>query len=118
MNGSGSADYLALSKSFSTVFIENVPRFGFLNRNEMKRFILLIDELYNHKNRVVLSAEDVPDRLLNVEMSESERADKKNVFEDMFQFDRCASRLHEMQSIEYLDDFKQYWRDQESTHVD
>ena len=114
----GSADYLALSKSFSTIFIDDIPSFGFENRNEMKRFILLIDELYNSKNRIVCLAQNEPNKLLNVNMTKEEKEKNKTLFEDMFQFDRCSSRLMEMQSIEYLDDFKNYWRDQESTHVD
>ena len=114
----GSADYVAVSKSFSTIFLENIPYFGFENRNEMKRFILLIDELYNSKNRVVCLAVDKPEKLLNISMSTEEKEKNKNLFEDFFQFDRCSSRLMEMQSIEYLDDFKNYWRDQESAHVD
>eukprot|EP01083_Nonionella_stella_P037881 103196_1 len=108
----GSADYVALSQSFSTVFIDHIPHFGFENRNEMKRFILLIDELYNSKNRVVCLAEDKPQSLFK------ENQNDKNVFEDMFQFDRCSSRLMEMQSVEYLTEFKHYWRDDESAHVD
>ena len=114
----GSADYLALSKSFSTIFIDNIPYFGFENRNEMKRFILLIDELYNSKNRIVCLAQNEPNKLLNIKMTKEEKEKNKNIFEDMFQFDRCSSRLMEMQSIEYLDDFRTYWRDQESVHVD
>eukprot|EP01084_Bolivina_argentea_P067901 123596_1 len=52
----GSADYLALSRSFCTIFIEDIPSFDYSNRNEMKRFILLVDELYNSRNRVVCLA--------------------------------------------------------------
>eukprot|EP01083_Nonionella_stella_P298602 1013468_1 len=101
----GSADYLSLSKSFSTVFIENIPYFDFQNRNAMKRFILLIDELYNSKNRVVCLAADEAQKLLTIDKNE-----EKYVFEDMFQFDRCSSRLMEMQTKQYLDNYVYFWR--------
>eukprot|EP01084_Bolivina_argentea_P249557 417824_1 len=101
----GSADYLALSRSFNTVFIEDVPYFGWSNRNEMKRFILLIDELYNSKNRVVCLAADEAQKLLTIDKNE-----EKYVFEDMFQFDRCSSRLMEMQTKQYLDNYVYFWR--------
>lgn len=106
----GVADYISLSQNFATIFVSDIPHFNLLNRNEMKRFILLIDELYQNKNRIVCSAVDEVDQLLQLKK-------KENIFEDVFQFDRCASRLLEMQTQEYLDDFHMLWRTGESEFV-
>jgi cell division protein ZapE len=45
----GPADYIALSQAFHTVFLVDIPQMTPLKRNEARRFINLIDELYNHK---------------------------------------------------------------------
>ena len=45
----GSADYIALCKKYHTIFLSDVPQMGILQRNEARRFITLIDEIYNHK---------------------------------------------------------------------
>ncbi|ETO11907.1 hypothetical protein RFI_25468, partial [Reticulomyxa filosa] len=119
----GTADFHALAHNFSTLFIENVPKFSLENRNEMKRFILLIDELYNNKNRLVCLAADKIDNLLEMPSRDgstnpSQKSDSSQTsnytHEEFFQFDRCVSRLHEMQSKEYLDNFHRYWRSDES----
>ena len=110
----GAADYNALASNFSTLFIENIPMFNMENRNEMKRFILLVDELYNNKNRLVCLAAKEAELLLDIKREDDSGKDKKNIFEEIFQFDRCVSRLQEMQSKEYLDDFHNFWRHDES----
>src|SRR5882757_677280 len=53
----GARDYLAIAGRFSTVFIDHVPVLGEGKRNEAKRFILLIDTLYDDHVRLVVSAE-------------------------------------------------------------
>jgi cell division protein ZapE len=83
------ADYKILSDSFHTVFIKNIPRMGYDRRNELKRFILLIDTLYDAGKRVVIHAEDIPQNLYNGGTH-------------AFEFERTISRLLEMQSEEYL----------------
>ena len=60
-------------------------------RNEAKRFINLIDLLYNTKTRVVISAAADPDDLY-----------RSNRNREGFEFERTASRLFEMQSADYL----------------
>lgn len=81
----GPPDYLALAQAFRTVFVDNVPRLTASQRNEAKRFILLIDTLYDAGTRLVVSAAARPQNLL---------AGGKHGFE----FARTASRLEEMQS--------------------
>lgn len=87
----GAADYLAIAKEYHTIFIENVPIMNLSVRNQAKRFILLIDALYDQKKRVVISAEANPHALYQgVSGTEA------------FEFQRTASRLIEMQSTDYL----------------
>lgn len=85
----GAADYLTLANTFSALVLENVPQMGVDNRNEAKRFVILIDALYDTRTKLVLSAAVEPQQLYK---------DGGGAFEIM----RTASRLIEMQSAEYL----------------
>jgi len=85
----GPADYLALAHHFSALVLENVPQLGPENRNEAKRFVTLIDALYETKTKLVLSAAVEPSKLYQGG-------------DGVFEFERTASRLIEMQSAEYL----------------
>ena len=89
----GARDYLAIAGRFDTIFIDRVPVLDQTLRNPAKRFILLVDTLYDKRVRLVLSAAVPPDRLY---------AGRAGVTE-AFEFDRTASRLVEMQSREWLD---------------
>ncbi|TPI09146.1 AFG1 family ATPase [Mesorhizobium sp. B4-1-3] len=88
----GARDYLALAGRFSTVFIDHVPVLGQGKRNEAKRFILLIDTLYDHHKRLVMSAAAPPEGLYTAKRGT-----------EVFEFERTASRLVEMQSRDWLD---------------
>lgn len=88
----GARDYLAIAGRFSTVFIDHVPVLGEGKRNEAKRFILLIDTLYDHHMRLVMSAAAPPERLYTAKRGT-----------EVFEFERTASRLVEMQSRDWLD---------------
>lgn len=90
----GASDYLAIVREFDTVFIEGVPMMGVSMRNEAKRFITLIDTLYDHDARTVISAEANPHALY-----------QGTTGTESFEFQRTASRLIEMQSEEYLNRF-------------
>jgi cell division protein ZapE len=83
----GARDYLAIAERFDTIFIDHVPVMDLARRNEAKRFILLIDTLYDGEKRLYLSAEAEPAALY--------RATKGT---ESFEFERTASRLVEMQS--------------------
>jgi len=85
----GAADYLAIATHFHTVVVDDVPLLTDERRNEAKRFMTLIDALYEHKVNVVIAADGPPDRLY----PEGRHA---------YEFERTVSRLMEMQSEDYL----------------
>ncbi|MEI2299221.1 cell division protein ZapE [Ensifer sp. MJa1] len=86
----GAADYLAILERYSTIFVDHIPQLGPHMRNETKRFILLVDTLYDNGARLFASAAAEPQNLLT---------QKKGT--EGFEFDRTVSRLIEMQSEEY-----------------
>jgi cell division protein ZapE len=88
----GASDYLAIAKRFDVVFVENIPDLGPEKRNETKRFIILIDALYDASVRLFASAVAMPEALLT---------EKKGT--EGFEFDRTVSRLFEMRSADYLE---------------
>ena len=83
------ADYLAIAHSFHTVLIDDVPKLGPAERNEARRFVVLIDTLYDEGVKLICSAEAPPEQLYK----SGDGADA---------FRRTVSRLHEMQSEDYL----------------
>ncbi|MSP67123.1 MAG: cell division protein ZapE [Alphaproteobacteria bacterium] len=85
----GPADYIALATRFRALVLSGIPRLGWERRNEAKRFVTLIDELYEHKVNLVCSAAVPPHEIY---------ADGDGSFE----FARTASRLVEMQSDAFL----------------
>ncbi|UJW75224.1 cell division protein ZapE [Rhizobium sp. SL42] len=88
----GASDYLAIAQRFDVVFVEDVPHLGPEKRNETKRFIILIDALYDASVRLFVSAAAMPEVLLT---------EKKGT--EGFEFDRTISRLFEMRSADYLE---------------
>ncbi|MDX8467828.1 cell division protein ZapE [Mesorhizobium sp. VK23B] len=88
----GARDYLAIAGRFSTIFIDHVPVLGEGKRNEAKRFILLIDTLYDHRMRLVTSAAAPPEGLYTARRGT-----------EVFEFERTTSRLIEMQSRDWLE---------------
>jgi cell division protein ZapE len=84
----GPADYLAIAGAVRVLVLEDVPHLSASNYNEAKRFVTLIDALYEAKVRLICSAADEPERLY-VEGAGS------------FEFERTASRLREMQSADW-----------------
>ena len=86
----GAADYLAILTRYRTLFIEHIPHLTPERRNETKRFIMLIDTLYDHGARLFATAAAEPADLLMT---------KKGT--EGFEFDRTVSRLIEMQSHDY-----------------
>ena len=87
----GALDYLALARRFHTLVLDDIPALTFARRNEAKRFITLVDILYEHHVKLICSAEK-PVEALYV----SERG------HEAFEFDRTISRLIEMRSEAYL----------------
>ncbi|WP_180903498.1 cell division protein ZapE [Martelella soudanensis] len=99
----GASDYMAIARRYRTVFIEGVPVLGSDSRNEIKRFIMLIDTLYDQTIRTVISAAAMPEDLL------PERKGREG-----FEFERTASRLFEMRSSDYLAAHKEKWAGNEA----
>jgi cell division protein ZapE len=87
----GALDFLMIAREFHTVLLDEIPALRLDSRNEAKRFITLIDVLYEHRVKLVASAADSPNHLYRAETG----------FE-IFEFDRTISRLTEMRSEEYL----------------
>lgn len=85
----GSLDYLAIARSYHTVFIDNIPILTPAKRNEARRFINLVDTLYDQRVGLVASAAAEPGEIYR-------KGDGADLFE------RTASRLIEMRSEAYL----------------
>jgi len=88
----GAADYLALAGSFDTIIVDAVPTMSFDRCDEAKRFITLVDVLYEAKTRLILCAQ--------AEVEELYHADHGG---EALEFRRTVSRLTEMRSKDYLD---------------
>lgn len=97
--GRSQLDYLEIAREFHTVVVSNIPRLGPAQREEGRRFTLLVDVLYDHRVKLLLSAEALPEQLLKRDEVGTSPQARAMVFE----FDRTASRLIEMQSRDYLD---------------
>ncbi len=87
----GSADFLRLAREFHTLMIDRIPVMRFAQRNEAKRFILLIDTLYDNAVKLIASAEAQPHELYLADQGL-----------ELFEFQRTVSRLIEMGSQSYL----------------
>ena len=85
----GAADYLAVAERFHTLVLSGIPRLGPNHHNEAKRFVILIDALYEHKVNLICSADAAPEEIY---------AEGTGAFE----FARTVSRLIEMQSEAYM----------------
>ncbi len=85
------ADYLKIAHEFHTVILDHIPVMDHARRNEAKRFIILIDTLYDHAVKLLASAQAQPDELYTA--TEGYEANE---------FKRTASRLIEMRSQSYL----------------
>jgi cell division protein ZapE len=85
----GAADYLAIAQRFHTVIIVGIPVMGRDMRNQAARFVTLIDLLYDHRVKLLASADAEPAGLY----PEGDGS---------FEFRRTVSRLEEMRSAEYL----------------
>jgi len=96
--GRSQHDYLDLSRRFHTVIVSGVPRMGLGLAEEARRFTLMVDVFYDNLVKLIVSAETSPEKLLKIEENPGDSRLRAMVFE----FDRTASRLVEMQSRKYL----------------
>lgn len=85
----GAADYLTLARHYPTILLDRVPKMSADERTWAARFVTLIDALYESKTKLVISADAQPDSLYKAG-------------DGAFEFERTASRLHEMRSADYL----------------
>jgi len=83
------ADYIELAIVYRTILLADVPQMNLQNNDMARRFIAMVDEFYNHHVVLIISAEvDVYSLYAGHKLA--------------FEFQRCISRLLEMQSKEYL----------------
>ena len=85
----GPQDYLALAEAAHTLFLEAIPVLDPSKRSEARRFVTLIDALYEAKVKLIALAAAEPENLYPHG-------------EGAFEFERCVSRLQEMRSAGYL----------------
>jgi cell division protein ZapE len=85
------ADYLRIAREFHTIILDHVPAMTYDNRDAAKRFIILIDTLYEMNVKLIASAATIPDALYRADQGFEAR-----------EFKRTASRLIEMGSQPYL----------------
>ena len=84
----GASDYLALAKQCHTILLQGIPKMTQTERNEAKRFVTLIDTLYDTRTKLIATAATSPEDLYPAG-------------DGAFEFHRTVSRLHEMQSEPY-----------------
>ena len=87
----GAADYVELAREFHTIVLDDVPLMDIQNRNEARRFIWLVDALYDMHVKLVASAAAEPVALYRAREGR-----------EVFEFQRTESRLIEMRSTDYL----------------
>ena len=124
-------DYLKMANIFHTVFIRNIPIMNMKTKSEARRFITLIDTLYDNRVRVIASAQGPYWDLFRPETkSEQDKLDENRMLiddlgirassegsldagvfsgeEELFAFDRTTSRMTEMQSKDYWGQWEAY----------
>ncbi|MGI9329919.1 MAG: cell division protein ZapE [Gammaproteobacteria bacterium] len=82
-------DYIEIARCFQTVILADVPILDELRENEARRFIALVDEFYDRRVKLIISAAETIDKLYQGRRLQRE-------------FERTRSRLQEMQSHQYL----------------
>ncbi len=85
----GPEDYIQIARSFQTVIVSGVPRLDEARENAARRFVALVDEFYDRRVNLIVSAAEPISRIYAGQRLQGE-------------FERTRSRLLEMQSVEYL----------------
>lgn len=110
----GALDYIKICELFHTVFITAIPKLTLHDRTAARRFITLVDAIYEHQVKLVCLAAVDPQNLFAVQQRmpqkleispDMEIEDYSGLFvgqEEVFMFARAVSRLMEMQSAQYL----------------
>ena len=89
MQPMGANDYLEIAKNFSTIIVENIPTLDSEERDAARRFVVLIDALYERRCVLICSSDSPIEKIY-------EGSDWN------FEFDRTISRLIEMQATDYV----------------
>jgi cell division protein ZapE len=87
----GAVDYLRIAREYHTLVLDHIPVMSYANRNTAKRFIILIDTLYDMNVKLIASAAAEPDALYDADQGY-----------EALEFARTSSRLIEMRSDAYL----------------
>eukprot|EP00004_Rigifila_ramosa_P022637 TRINITY_DN6209_c0_g1_i1.p1 TRINITY_DN6209_c0_g1~~TRINITY_DN6209_c0_g1_i1.p1 ORF type:complete len:474 (+),score=97.78 TRINITY_DN6209_c0_g1_i1:22-1422(+) len=116
----GAADYLAICRNFHTVILDGVPLMDLSHRNEARRFITMLDEFYQHHVKLIVGADGIATELFVADPESRKKpaaeshahssphhpavthAVRSGPHDEVFAFARAASRLREMQTLEYL----------------
>lgn len=94
----GKADYIEIARRYHTVLLSGVPRFGPGDADRLRRFVWLVDEFYDRRVKLMLSAAAPPEELVG----EGGGSDLFQAYLDLSLRERLASRLTEMQTRAYL----------------
>jgi predicted ATPase len=97
---SGAADYLIIGEHFHTIFIQDIPKLTMTHLNLVRRFIILIDAMYECHVKLIVHAATPPQGIFQVDLNDP-------FCDEVFAFDRTRSRLEEMGSKAYLRNTKQ-----------
>ncbi|XP_069705528.1 putative ATPase N2B [Periplaneta americana] len=124
----GASDYLQLSHAFHTIIIRDIPQMSLKIKSQARRFITLIDTFYDNKVRVVISSDVSHKQLFLTEKEEDFSDEHRKLMDDLdiqhgsenasasiftgdeeiFAFDRTVSRLSEMQTREYWEQWERH----------
>ena len=85
----GPADYMAIAAQYSTVIMSAIPQMSEEKKDAARRFVTLVDALYEHRTVLICSAAVSPTELYSGR-------------DGGFEFQRTASRLIEMQAVDYI----------------
>jgi cell division protein ZapE len=96
----GKPDYIELACRYHTVLVSNVPRFRARNADTLRRFVWLVDEFYDRRVKLILSADVEPEQL--VMSGEEDDGDRFQANLNASLNERLVSRLTEMQTRDYL----------------
>ncbi|CAF1107196.1 unnamed protein product [Adineta steineri] len=99
-----SADYIAIASTYHTLILTDIPKLNIEQRDRVRRFIILVDELYNHNTKLILSmsVDTVKDIFNPLKNDPNLKREDLLTMDEFHSFDRTISRLVEMQSKEYL----------------
>ncbi|MES2562086.1 MAG: cell division protein ZapE [Pseudomonadota bacterium] len=95
----GKPDYIELARRYHTVVLSNVPRFRTKNGDVLRRFVWLIDEFYDRRVKLIISASAPPEQLV---VTDEEEGDAFQANLNASLNERLVSRLTEMQTRDYL----------------